>query len=61
MDGTNVGRAAAMTLIDWIVGLAAVALGICMLLLLVEAKARKITREYDDSMRRHVSREDQGD
>ena len=50
-----------MTLIDWIVGLAAVALGICMLLLLVEAKARKITREYDDSMRRHINREDQGD
>lgn len=49
-----------MTLVDWLVGIGAVALGVCVLLLLVEAEAKKISRA-DDDMRRHVRREDQGD
>jgi len=49
-----------MTLTDWIIGIGAVMLGVSVLMLLVEAEARKLSRE-SDAMRRHVNREDQGD
>lgn len=49
-----------MTLMDWLIGIGVVALGVSVLLLLVEAEAKKISRE-SDAMRRHVNREDQGD
>lgn len=49
-----------MTLMDWLIGIGAVALGVSVLLLAAEAEARKMSRETD-AMRRHVNREDQGD
>jgi hypothetical protein len=49
-----------MTLIDWLIGIGAVALGVSLLLLLVDSEARKISRA-DAAMKRHVNREDQGD
>ncbi len=49
-----------MTVTEWLIGIGAVMLGVSALMLLVEAEARKISRE-SDAMRRHVNREDQGD
>lgn len=49
-----------MTLMDWLIGIGAVALSVSVLLLAAEAEARKMSRETD-AMRRHVNREDQGD
>lgn len=49
-----------MTLIDWLIGIGVAAAFVVALLWLIEIEARKLARA-DESMRRHVNREDQED